>query len=132
MVEPNLLERITNDPYTRLLGANLEVVEPGYCRATLVITQEMLNFHRITHGGIVFGLGDIAFAAAGNAAGLKSLALSVTVSFLRPTGVGDRLVAEARELDTVGSGVLYEITVTEQNSGQRVASFQALAHRKSA
>lgn len=130
MVDPTSLERIVNDPYTQFLGATLEVVEPGFCRASLTVTQEMLNFHRITHGGIVFSLGDIAFAAASNAAGQKALAMNVTVSFLRPTGVGDLLLAEAREIESVGTAMLYEISVTEKKRGQRVASFQALAFRK--
>jgi acyl-CoA thioesterase len=130
MVDPATLQRIKNDPYTQLLGATLEAVDAGYCRVSLVVTPEMLNFHRITHGGIIFGLGDIAFAAACNSAGQKAVALNVTVSFLRPTGVGDHLVAEAREVETVGSSALYEITVTEGKTSQLVARFLALAHRR--
>lgn len=129
-VDPELLERISRDPYTQFLGATLEMVEPGYSRVALTVTQAMLNFHRITHGGIVFGLGDIAFAAASNAAGKKSVAQRVTVNFLKPTGAGDRLVAEAREVGSDGAIVQYDITVTEQKSGQLVASFQAQAYRK--
>ena len=106
------------------------MVEPGYCRASLTVTSQMLNFHRITHGGVIFSLGDIAFAAACNALGQKAVALNISVSFLRPTGVGDHLVAEAREIETAGSTALYTITVTEQKSSQLVASFQALAYRK--
>ena len=130
MVDPATLQRIMNDPYTHFLGATLEAVEAGYCRVSLVVTPQMLNFHHITHGGIIFSLGDIAFAAAGNSAGQKAVALNVTVSFLRPTGAGDHLIAEAREVETVGSTALYEITVTESKSSQLVARFQALAHRR--
>ena len=90
----------------------------------------MLNFHRITHGGVIFGLGDIAFAAACNAGGQKAVALNISVSFLRPTGAGDHLLAEAREVAAAGSTALYAITVTEQRSSQLVASFQAQAYRK--
>lgn len=107
-------------------------MEPGYCRASLIVTAQMLNFHRITHGGVIFSLGDIAFAAACNARGQKAVALNISVSFLRPTGVGDHLVAEAREIEAAGSTALYTITVTEHKSSQLVASFQALAHRKTA
>jgi acyl-CoA thioesterase len=92
----------------------------------------MPNFHRITHGGVIFGLGDIAFAAACNAGGQKAVAMNISVSFLRPTGAGDILVAEAREIETAGSTALYAITVTEMQSNQLVASFQALAYRKAA
>jgi acyl-CoA thioesterase len=130
MIDPDLLDRITRDPFTGLLGVTLEELEPGYCRALLTVTPQMLNFHRITHGGVIFSLGDIAFAAACNASGQKALALNISVSFLRPTGAGDQLVAEAREVETAGSTVLYAITVTEMQSNRLVASFQALAYRK--
>ncbi len=132
MIDSDLLNRFTSDPFANLLGATLESVEPGYCRASLIVTPQMLNFHRITHGGVIFSLGDIAFAAACNAIGQKAVALNISVSFLRPTGVGDHLVAEAREIESAGATALYTITVTEQKSNQLVASFQALANRKSA
>jgi acyl-CoA thioesterase len=132
MIDPDLLDRITGDPFMDLLGATFEELEPGYCRASLTVSPQMLNFHRITHGGVIFGLGDIAFAAACNARGQKAVALNICINFLRPTGVGDTLVAEAREIETAGATALYTITVTEQKSSQLVASFQALAYRKTA
>jgi uncharacterized protein (TIGR00369 family) len=57
----------------------------------------MTNFHGITHGGLVFALGDLAFAAAGNSRGQVAVALNVNICFLNPSKVGDRLVAEAKE-----------------------------------
>jgi acyl-CoA thioesterase len=90
----------------------------------------MLNFHGMTHGGLVFSLGDIAFAAASNSHGQTALALNVAVSFLRPTGVGDHLVAEAKEIHLGGATALYDIVVTEQNSQQLVAKSQATVYRK--
>lgn len=130
MIDPDLLDRIRRDPFTDFLGVTLDAVEPGYCRASLTVTPQMLNFHRITHGGVIFGLGDIAFAAACNARGQKAVALNISVSFLRPTGAGDHLVAEAREVETAGVTALYEITVTDKKTNQLVAHFQALAYRQ--
>jgi acyl-CoA thioesterase len=90
----------------------------------------MLNFHGVTHGGIVFGLADIAFAAASNSHGQKALALNVSISFLRATQAGDHLIAEATEVNMGGATALYNITVIEKNSQQLVAQCQAMVYRK--
>jgi len=57
-------EHIRKDPFANYLSAVVEAVEPGYGRVSLTVTEQMANFHGITHGAVVFALGDIAFAAA--------------------------------------------------------------------
>lgn len=129
-IVPAVDQFIRHDAYTNFLGAAVEAIEPGYSRVSLVVTEAMLNFHGITHGGIVFGLGDIAFAAASNSHGRTALALNVNISFLRATQAGDHLIAEAREINLGNTTALYEITVTEKNSQQRIAQSQAMVYRK--
>lgn len=131
-VEPAIENHIRKDTFAHWLGATIESIEPGFSRVSLTVGESMLNFHGMTHGGLVFALGDIAFAAASNSHGQTALALNVAISFLRPTGVGDHLVAEAREVHLGGATALYEITVTEQNSGQCIAKSQATVYRKRA
>ena len=130
MIPPAVEQHIRQDSFANWLGAAVEAIEPGYCRVSLVVTETMCNFHGMTHGGLVFALGDIAFAAASNSHGRTALALDVTVSYLRATGVGDHLVAEAREVHLGGATALYEILVSEQHSGQLVAKSQATVFRK--
>lgn len=130
MMNPEIATHIRKDAFANWLGATIEVIEPGYSRVSLAVTASMLNFHGMTHGGLVFALGDIAFAAASNAHGQTALALNVAVSFLRPTFVGDQLVAEAKEVQLGGATALYDIVVTEQNSQKLVAKSQATVYRK--
>jgi acyl-CoA thioesterase len=130
MLDEKIAVRIKEDAFTDLLGATVEAIELGYSRVSLVVTESMLNFHGITHGGIVFGLGDIAFAAASNSHGQKAVALNVSVSFLKATQAGDHLIAEAREVSMGGATALYEIIVTEKTSSAMVARSQALVYRK--
>lgn len=125
-----VLERIQQDAYLRFLGATWEAIEPGYCRVSLTVTEEMLNFHGITHGSIVFSVGDLAFSAACNAHGRVAVALDMSISFLRAGQAGDHLVAEAREVSLSSKTGLYDITVTETKSEQVVAKIQATAYRK--
>lgn len=129
-IDPAVAEYIANDAYANFLGATIEAVEPGYCRVSLTVTEAMLNFHGITHGGIVFGLGDIAFAGASNSHGQVAVALNVNVSFLRATKAGDQLVAEASEANMGGATALYDIVVKERPSGHLVAKCQGMVYRK--
>lgn len=130
MIRPEITAIIEKDAYTNFLGATVEAIDSGYSRVSLVVTESMLNFHGITHGAIVFGLGDIAFAAASNSHGQKAVALNVSVSFLRATAAGDHLVAEAKEVSMGGATALYDIVVTDKNSNELVARSQALVYRK--
>jgi acyl-CoA thioesterase len=130
MIQPEIENHLRNDAFARWLGATIETIEPGFSRVSLVVSESMLNFHGMTHGGLVFALGDIAFAAASNSHGQTALALNVAVNFVRATGVGDHLVAEAREVHLGGATALYDIVVSERNSGQLVAKSQATVYRK--
>lgn len=130
MINPKIAAHIRKDAYANWLGATIEAIEPGYSRVSLVVTESMLNFHGMTHGGLLFSLGDIAFAAASNSHGQIAVALNVATSFLRATGVGEHLVAEAKEVHLGGATALYDIVIIETNSGQLVAKSQATVYRK--
>ena len=121
---------VQKDPFANHLGAKVEILSPGHSRVSLTVTENLLNFHGTTHGGIVFSVGDIAFAAAGNSRGQTAVALNMTISFLRATQAGDILVAEAKEQDLNGPIALYDIIVTEQKGDELVAQIQAMIYRK--
>ena len=123
-------EYIQCDPFARFLGAKVEVLEPGHSRVTLTVTDNMVNFHGNTHGGVIFALGDMAFAAAGNSHGQAAVALNVGMNFLKATNSGDRLVAEAIEQTATGAIALYDITIRDDRTGDLVAKSQDLAYRK--
>ncbi len=123
-------EYIQRDQFARFLGANIEVLKPGHSRVTLTVTDDMVNFHGSTHGGVIFALGDMAFAAACNSHGRTAVALNVGINFLKATHPGDRLIAEATEQTTAGTIALYDITVRDDRTGDLVAKSQDLAYRK--
>ena len=121
---------IQNDAFARFLGADVVIMAPGHSRVSLTVTEQMTNFHGITHGGLVFALGDLAFAAASNSRGQVAVALNVNICFLNPSKVGDRLMAEAKECHLGGRTGLYEITVTDEKTGTLIARSQDLVYRK--
>ena len=128
-VSETVVERIKEDPFACLLKAEVQVLGLGQAVARLTVRDEMLNFHGITHGGVVFALSDIAFGAASNSYGYKAVALSVDISFRRPTQAGDRLMADAREVHAGGRTALYEINVLNEETRELVARCQNLVYR---
>jgi len=121
---------IQDDAFVKLLGATVEIIASGHSRVTLTVTEDMVNFHGITHGGVIFALGDMAFAAASNSRGQSAVALNVAINFLKATKPGDRLIAEAKEQHVSGPTALYDITIRDDNSGELVATSQDLVYRK--
>jgi len=125
-----IIDHIQRDPFAELLGANVEIVKDGHSRVTLTVTDEMVNFHGITHGGVIFALGDMAFAAASNSRGQTAVALNVAINFLKATKPGDHLVAEAIEQHADGPTALYDIYIKDDLTGELVAKSQDLVYRK--
>ena len=126
----NIRDYIKKDAFANFLGAEVEIPAPGHSRVSLTVTADMVNFHGMTHGGLIFTLGDMAFAAAGNSHGQTAVALNVNIYFLKASKVGDRLVAEAREVNAGGRTALYEIRVYNEDAGDLIASSQDLVYRK--
>lgn len=105
-----------HDAASRSAGMALEAVAPGYARLVLEIDGAMTNGHGIAHGGVVFLLADTAFAFACNTYDDVTVAQGADISFVEPAHVGDRLVAEAREVVRRGRSGVYDVTVTRDGS----------------
>jgi len=75
----------------------IDVAEAGSATARMTIRSDMVNGLEVCHGGLVFALGDTAFAFACNAYNVQSFAASCTADFLRPAVLGDVLTATASE-----------------------------------
>ena len=121
---------IQQDRFANFLGATVEIPEPGQSRVRLTVSEDMTNFHGTIHGGIIFALGDIAFAAASNSHGQTAVALNVDINYLKACKPGDRLTAEAIEQHLSGPTALYDITVKDEDTGELVAKSQNLVYRK--
>ena len=100
----------------RLVGEPLDLGE-GTARAVLTLRPEMAADDRgLVHGGFAFGLADYAAMLAVNHP-LVVLA-GASMKFLAPTQVGERLVAEARVVETTGRKRRIEVTVRREEEAQ--------------
>lgn len=115
------------DALARLLGIELVEVRPGYSRACLQLTPDMLNLHGIPHGAAVFAVADVAFAAAANSHGVRTIALNADIHYLRPADPDALLEAEAEEVKRGRRTAVYRITV-RQAGGPEVAVMHGMAY----
>src|SRR6059058_4184387 len=92
-------------------GIRIEEARAGYARITMDVRDDMLNGHRIVHGGMVFALADTAFAYVCNGRNEKTVAAQASIVFLGSAAEGDRLIAEAEEVATAGRGGLTRVAV---------------------
>ncbi|HSL60655.1 MAG TPA: hotdog fold thioesterase [Desulfotignum sp.] len=128
--EQKIRDHIQKDPFAAHLGATVEIVAPGHSIVSLTVTDSMANFHGTTHGGVIFSISDMAFAAACNSHGRVAVALNVSICYLKPSFPGDRLKAEAREIHKGRRTSLYDITVINEDTGVLIARSQDQAFRK--
>ena len=116
------------DAFSNWLQVEILEIKEGYSKISMGIRKEMVNGFGIAHGGIAFSLADSAFAFACNSRNNLSVALDVTISFIKAVNIGDTLTAEAKEIHNGRSTGVYLITVTNQH-GLQVALFKGTCFR---
>ena len=89
----------------------------------MTVRQDMLNGHKVCHGGILFALADTAFACASNSRNQCSVTAGAQIDFLRRAVEGDVLHATAVELSAGRRLGLYDVNITNQ-LGDTVAMFR--------
>ena len=117
-----------NDRFARHAGIELLEVAEGSATARMKITRQHLNGVNIVHGGAIFTLADLAFAAASNSHGTVAVAINVSIAYIKAVGRG-HLIAKAREVSRNPRLALYLVDITDED-GDLVATFQGMVYRK--
>ncbi len=117
-------EKMWNDDNaSQALGMILEEVRLGYTRMSMPVRDDMLNGHKIAHGGFIFTLADSTFAFACNTRNRLTVAQHCNVTFIAPGKAGDVLTAEAVERHRMERSGVYDVTVKNQNN-ELIAEFR--------
>ncbi len=111
------------DDASKWLGASLDAVGPGTARLSMTVEEHHTNGHDICHGGYIFTLADSAFAFACNSYNTLVVAQHNAITFIAPGRLGDRLVADAREVARFGRSGIYDVRVSNQ-AGALIAEFR--------
>lgn len=111
------------DATLRSLGLERVSINAGQATVAMTVLPAMVNGLGITHGGAIFKLADVAFSLASNTYNERTVSAHCSISFLRPSGLGDRLVATATEVVRSARSGIYDVRVTLENAV--VAEFRA-------
>ncbi|MGL4518492.1 MAG: PaaI family thioesterase [Phocaeicola sp.] len=122
-------EFFEKDHFAASVGIELLEIKKGYSKTQLRIEEKHLNAGGRTQGGALFTLADFALGAAANSQGQLAFSLSAHITFLRSSGIGDLLTAEARERYLGRTTACYQIDVTNQR-GELIATFESSVFRK--
>lgn len=104
--------RNRQNPYGQRLGIYVEELRPGYARVVKSVTEADLNPVGVPHGGVYFSMADTACGSAMVAYGTMAVTINSSFSFLKSARAGDRLTAEAHEVQSGKSICVLEARVT--------------------
>jgi len=117
-----------NDRFAKHSGVELLDVSPGYAKTKMEVQDRHLNGVDVVHGGAIFTLADLAFAAASNSHGTVAVAINASIWYVK-AGRQGTLYAEAREESRNPKLATYSIEVTDE-SGEMIAKFEGMVYRK--
>ncbi len=115
------------DQASQALGMRILEVRPGFARLSMTVREDMVNGHKLCHGGLIFTLADSAFAFACNTYNSVTVASAANVEFLLPARLGDELTATAEERSRSKRTGVYDVVVSNQQ-GESVALFRGRSH----
>lgn len=119
---------MAKDSFSQWLGLEVMEVKEGFCVLKMPVREEMLNGHRVAHGGLTFSLADSALAFASNSHGQKAVSIETSINHIQPVFENDVLIATATEENISKSLGQYLVRVTREE--QLVALFKGVVFRK--
>lgn len=105
-------EYFKNDHFATENGAVIEELGEDYALCSLTLTEHHRNALGNVMGGVLFMLGDFAFAVASNFGKRPTVSATSQITFLR-AAQGDHLTARAEMVREGRSSVYYEISVMD-------------------
>ncbi len=128
LTQDALKEFFRRDLFAGFIGIELIEAGDGRARARLEIKDHHRNGLGLVHGGAIFTLADLVFAAAVNSRGRAAVAIHCSISYLK-AAAGGVLFAEAGEVSCGPKIATYTIRITD-NAGELIALFEGMAYRK--
>ncbi len=127
-MDEDLIRRVSNDRFARLVGVRLLDVRPGYAVTEMEITDNHLNGVDRVQGGAIFTLADYAFAAASNSDGIPTLGININITYFKsPSGKKIRAVASEISVQNRIGG--YKVDIFDEDD-TLIACFSGLGYRK--
>ena len=116
------------DTFAAHCGIELVEAADGRAAALVRLDDRHVNGIGLVHGGLLFTLADLAFAAAAHTRGQVSVSASSTISYIK-AAQGKVIRAQAREVTRNRRLGSYTVDLLDE-TGEIVAVFQGLAYFK--
>lgn len=129
MIDTKILDRVTNDPYAKFLGIKVEEVKEGHAKASIVITEDLLNIHQTVNGGVIFSLADVVFAIASNTYDQTAVGINVNINYMSAAFLNDKLTAVAKEVHKNPRLGFYHMEVKNEKN-ELIATAEGMVYRK--
>lgn len=126
--EDEIKKFFKGDRLAEHLGIELVEVSSGGAVAKMKVKDEHLNGISTVHGGAIFTLADFAFAVAANSHGRVTVAINVSISFMKAATSGT-LTAVAKEISLNPKIASYTVDIYDDKN-DLIAIFQGMAYRK--
>ena len=110
-----------NDTFATKNGMKIESINEDGCVCSMDITKDHRNAYGGIMGGVIFTLGDFAFAVASNNVHTPTVALNVNINFLS-SSKGTHLTATAKCVKSGRTTGVYNVMITDEY-GKEVAMF---------
>jgi len=117
------------DMFARRLDIEIIDAKEGCSHVSMPLGENTSNAVGIVHGGAIFSLADLAFAAACNSEGVLSVAIETNIHYLAPCPSVGRLEAKAMKIRETRRLGFYRIEVFPPD-GEIIAVLQAVAYKK--
>jgi acyl-CoA thioesterase len=127
-MKDKLIRNVKNDRFAKLIGIQLVEVGEGYAVTELTLNENHLNGLNKVQGGVIFTLGDYAFAAASNSGWITTVGINVNITYFKPPA-GKIIRAVAREINAQARISGYKVDIMDED-GSLIACFNGLGYRK--
>jgi len=120
--ETRVRESFARQPFMAFIGAEIAVVEPGFCEIHLPYRPELTQQHGFVHGGALATLADNAAGYAAFSlmpADASVLTVEYKLNIIRP-GLGDKMTARARVIKPGRTITVVESNVFGTKDGKEV------------
>lgn len=123
------IQRLLSEKNAFAIHSGVEIVSitTGGATCRMTVRDEHLNPFGTVNAGAIYTLAETAFGAAANSHGNVTLAVNLSIAYLKPA-TGKELTAKAIELSSGGHMATYTVRVTDE-TGKLVADVQAMGYR---
>ncbi|MGL1861621.1 MAG: PaaI family thioesterase [Pseudodesulfovibrio sp.] len=113
--------------FSNVVGIDIAELAPGSATCTMVIRDAHRNPFGTVNAGAIYTLAETAFGAAANSHGAATVAVNLSISYLKPATSGT-LTAKAEEISAGGRMASYSVKVFD-DAGELIADVQAMGYR---